>query len=180
MKALNYNLNNDCQIWWTAPIGNDLINSSSGNVRRMTFYARSHKKLRLPKSSLLLLWKKPFKFLSDEAFNWQTLGLSIPKIRSTCYELVEVLFCVNMNAILRVETSGLYLQRRRKFDLIPFYQCFRFAVIEFSRWKPHADNEVIVKACYHLSLSWKHLLCQQISTFELKRTFKTNFELIDH
>lgn len=92
--ALNYNLNacNDCQIWWTAPIGNDLINSSSGNVRRMTFYARSHKKLRLPKSSLLLLWKKPLNFFLMRHLIDKPLDYRFQKVKSRCYELVEVLF----------------------------------------------------------------------------------------
>lgn len=98
--ALNYNLNacNDCQIWWTAPIGNDLINSSSGNVRRMTFYARSHKKLRLPKSSLLLLWKKPLNFflmrhLIDKP-NW----IIDSKGQIQMLWVGWGAFCVNMNA----------------------------------------------------------------------------------
>lgn len=179
--ALNYNLNacNDCQIWWTAPIGNDLINSSSGNVRRMTFYARSHKKLRLPKSSLLLLWKKPLNFFLMRHLIDKPLDYRFQRSNPDVMSWLRCFLCKH-ECILRGETSGLYLQCRRKFDLISFYQCFRFAVIEFSRWKPHADNEVIVKACYHLSFSWKHLLCQQISTFGLKRTLKTNFELIDH
>lgn len=50
-------------------IGNDLINLSSGNVRRMIFYVWLYKKLRLFKFSFYF-FEKDFKFFFDEVFNW--------------------------------------------------------------------------------------------------------------
>lgn len=186
--ALNYNLNacNDCQIWWTAPIGNDLINSSSGNVRRMTFYARSHKKLRLPKSSLLLLWKKPLNFFLMRHLIDKPLDYRFQRSNPDVMSWLRCFLCKH-ECILRGETSGLYLQCRRKFDLISFYQCFINVLGSLSLnslaeslmqimkllWKLVTTYLSLENTCYvnrFQHLDWKELLKQILNWLTIKIT----------